>query len=403
MSPDKRFQPILWLKTKGLPSFQKRSTTLINNLTADRSRQHWTALRPSTSWSRRLIWSLVGLAGFGIVWASFAKIDETVQATGKLEPKGVTKEVKAPLGGVIREILIKDGEQVNKDQVLLILDTEAAKAKLKALEEVRSRVAADLALSKAQLGETIALDDLNANQAGKLSALRAELDSRVKAARFGVEQSRENLISAREQLNAKQQALEIREQVVKDITPLKEVGALARSTYLKELQDLLLLRGEVESLKASEKRARAALSEAQQKLANTQALTRIDFSTKVEESLKQLAELDNQISETRLTLKYQKIKAPVTGVVFDLKPTAPGYVVSGNVPEPVLKIVPSDHHIARIFLQIRILDLSTKAKKYTFALMHFHTMSLATSEAKSAQLAQMFWPQTKHTTTFAFL
>ena len=98
---------------------------------------------------------------------------------------------------------------------------------------MRSRVAADLALSKAQLGETIALDDLNANQAGKLSALRAELDSRVKAARFGVEQSRENLISAREQLNAKQQALEIREQVVKDITPLKEVGALARSTYLK--------------------------------------------------------------------------------------------------------------------------------------------------------------------------
>ena len=145
------------------------------------------------------------------------------------------------------------------------------------------------------------------------------------------------------------QALEIREQVVKDITPLKEVGALARSTYLKELQDLLLLRGEVESLKASEKRARAALSEAQQKLANTQALTRIDFSTKVEESLKQLAELDNQISETRLTLKYQKIKAPVTGVVFDLKPTAPGYVVSGNVPEPVLKIVPSIIR-CRIFL-----------------------------------------------------
>ena len=363
MSPNKRFQPILWLQTKGLPGFQKRSTTLINNLTADRSRQHWTALRPSTSWSRRIIWTLVGLAGFGIVWASFAKIDETVQATGKLEPKGVTKEVKAPLGGVIRDILVKDGEQVQKGQVLLILDTEAAKAKLKALEEVRSRVAADLALSKAQLGETVSLDELNTNQAGKLSALRAELDSRVKAARFGVDQSRENLVSAQEQLKAKQQALQIREQVVKDITPLKDVGALARSTYLKELQDLLLLRGEVESLKASEKRARAALHEAKQKLANTQALTQIDFSTKVEEGLKQLAELENQISETRLTLKYQKIKAPVAGVVFDLKPTAPGYVVSGNVPEPVLKLVPSDHLVARIFLTNKDIGFVDKGQK----------------------------------------
>lgn len=363
MSSHRRFQPVLWLQTKGLPRFQKHSSALINNLTADRSRQHWTALRPSTNWSRRIIWSLVGVAGFGIVWSSFAKIDETVQATGKLEPKGVTKEVKAPLGGVIREILVKDGELVKKDQILLVLDTEAAKAKLKALEEVRSRVAADLALSKAQLGETVSLDNLNTNQAGKLSALKAEFDSRVQAARFGVEQARENLVSSREQLIAKQQALEIREQVVKDITPLKDVGALARSTYLKELQDLLLLRGEVASLKASQSRARAALSEAEQKLANTQALTRIDFSTKVEEGLKQLAELDNQISETRLTLKYQKIKAPVAGVVFDLKPTAPGFVISGNVPEPVLKIVPSDNLVARIFLTNKDIGFVDKGQK----------------------------------------
>ena len=122
-------------------------------------------------------------------------------------------------------------------------------------------------------------------------------------------------------------------------------------------------RGEVESLKASKKRARAALHEATQKLANTQALTQIDFSTKVEEGLKQLAELENQISETRLTLKYQKIQAPVAGVVFDLKPTAPGYVVSGNVPEPVLKLVPSDHLVARIFLTNKDIGFVDKGQK----------------------------------------
>ena len=83
------------------------------------------------------------------------------------------------------------------------------------------------------------------------------------------------------------------------------------------------------------------MAEARQKLLNTQALTTIDFSSKVEEGQKQLAELENQISETSLTLKYQRIKAPVSGVVFDLKPTAAGFVVSGNVPEPVMKIVPN--------------------------------------------------------------
>ena len=54
-----------------------------------------------------------------------------------------------------------------------------------------------------------------------------------------------------------------------------------------------------------------------------------------------------------MTIKYQRIKAPVNGIVFDLKPSVPGYVVSGNVPEPVVKIVPTDNLVARIAITNR--------------------------------------------------
>lgn len=344
------FDPLLWFQTKGLPGFQKRSAALINRFTADPARNHWTALEPSNAWSRRILWTLVGLAGFGIVWASFARIDETVQATGKLEPKGATKEVKAPLGGVISEILVKDGELVEKGQTLLVLDTEAAKAKLKALQAVRDRVAADLALSRVQLGETPELADLNANQRNKLRALQEEYTSRIEASEKGVVQARQAVDGARAQLSASQEALKIRESMLRDIEPLVAEGAMARSQYLKEKQEKITLEGEVKNQKATLRRLQAGLQEAEQKLVNTKALTRIDFSTKVEEGQKQLAELENQLSETRLTLRYQRIKAPVTGLVFDLKPSSPGYVISGNVPEPVLKIVPTDFLVARIFI-----------------------------------------------------
>ena len=349
MSP-KRFEPLLWLQTKGLPAFQKQSHLLINRFTADPSRQHWTALEPSNNWSRRILWTLVALAGFGIVWASFARIDETVQATGKLEPKGATKEVKAPMGGVIREILVKDGELVDKGQTLLILDTEAAKAKLKALEAVRDRVAADLALSQVQLGQEPELSKLNANQRDKLKALNDEYRSRIEASEKGVQQALRAVDGAKAQLKASERSLEIRRNMLADIEPLVEVGAMARTQYLKEKQEAITLEGEVKNQRASLLRLQAALDEAEQKLLNTKALSRIDFSTKVEEGQKQLAELENQLSETRLTLRYQRIKAPVTGLVFDLKPSSPGYVVSGNVPEPVLKIVPTDYLVARIFI-----------------------------------------------------
>lgn len=347
---NKRFNLIIWLQTRCLPELQRRSSRFIFGLTADPSRQHWTALQPSESWSRWILWSLVSVAGFAIIWSSFARIDETVQATGKLEPKGVTKEVKAPLGGVIAEILVRDGDVVSKGQTLLVLDTEAAKAKLKALKIVRDRVSADLALSKAQLGEKPIAGLLNINQVGKLSALQDEYSSRIDASKQAVIQAERALDSIGFQLKAAEETLVIRKGIVDSIAPLVDQGAMAKSQYLKELTDYLNLKGEVKSKRADLNRSRSALAEARQKLLNTKALTRVDFRSKVEEGQKQQAELENQISEASLTLKYQRIKAPVSGVIFDLKPTSPGYVVSGNVPESVLKIVPIDQLVARIFI-----------------------------------------------------
>ena len=340
-----------WLEHKALPALQRAGEKVVHRITEEKGQHHWAALQPSRRWSSWIIWTLVSVAGFGIVWASFARIDETVQATGKLEPKGTTKDVKAPMGGVIQSILVKDGEVVHAGQVLLEMDTTAAQAKLVALKSVRERVLADVQLSRGQLGLHINRKQLSANQAGKLAALQSEYVSRVEAARSGVAQAKSNLDATQNQLNAKRDALRIREQILRDITPLAAQGAMARSQFLKEKQEVILLRGEVRSLADNLTRSRDALQEAKFKLSNTEAMTRIDFSSKVEESEKQLAELSSQISDANLTLKYQKIKSPVNGVVFDLKPTSPGYVVESEI--PMLKIVPNDHLVARIFVSNR--------------------------------------------------
>ena len=85
---------------------------------------------------------------------------------------------------------------------------------------------------------------------------------------------------------------------------------MARSQYLKELQEVELLRGEVSSLKADEIKGREGVRETLNKLLNTESLTQIDFSTKVEETQKQIAQLSNQISETQVTLDYQLLRSP---------------------------------------------------------------------------------------------
>ena len=99
------------------------------------------------------------------------------------------------------------------------------------------------------------------------------------------------------------------------------------------------------------KTSQALLRESENKLSNTIAATNIDFSTKIEENEKQLAQIQNQINESKLTLNYQKINSPVRGVVFDLQPAAFGYVVDTQL--PILKIVPIDELVARVFVSNR--------------------------------------------------
>ena len=334
-----------------IPNLQERTNKLASILVRDEGSEFWSALTPTQKWSRKIIWSFVGVTSFGIIWCLFTLIDDTVQVQGKLEPFGTTIEVKVPLGGVIKKIAVSEGEIVEDNQILLELDTTAVKSKLKALKIVKSQIEADILLSKIQLGEQVDILNLTPNQKTKLEALNIEYESRIDAARNSVDQANYRLESNLEQINTLNQVLTIREEVLKNLKDLIVIGGLSEVKYLKEQQEVIQLRGRLESLNNDLKTSQALLKESENKLSNTIAATNIDFSTKIEENEKQLAQIQNQINESKLTLNYQKINSPVRGVVFDLQPAAPGYVVDTQF--RILKIVPIDELVARVFVSNR--------------------------------------------------
>ena len=105
-------------------------------------------LRPSRSWLQAVIWTLLGTAGFAVLWLVIAKTDEVVVAPGKLEPLGSVKDIQMPVGGVVKDILVKEGERVEADQLLLRLDTEADLDRRKTLDESIQLKAEQLALKQ---------------------------------------------------------------------------------------------------------------------------------------------------------------------------------------------------------------------------------------------------------------
>ena len=202
-----------WVKYDLASYLHKKSEYLVSKLTYESGSKEWTVIKSSNRWNRYIVWTLVSVAGFGITWAMLARIDETVQATGKLEPLGTTIDIKAPLGGVIKNIKIEEGQAIKEGQVLIVLDTTAAKARLEALLEVKDRTTVDLMLSKSQLGQKINEDSLNNNQKLRLISLKEELQSRISASKSEVTQSEEQLEASQAQLSAKRYALDIRENI----------------------------------------------------------------------------------------------------------------------------------------------------------------------------------------------
>ena len=354
-------------------------------------------------WSRLFVWLLVSSTASAIFWAAIAKIDQTVVATGKLEPNGAVKEIKAPTGGVVREIHVKDGETVKKDQLLITFDPTAPEADLNSLRKVRSsliqenqfydlategkkplvgssdltsllKLRADL-LSENRYYQALinganpkaTTTEFNTNQSKLLAASRAEVRSKVTAARLQIQELEKQRSQAQEELVTAKQVLTVNQGILKRITPLATgEGAISQIQYERQKQDVFTKQGDVRRLTDEVKRLAIAIDHAREDLQNTVAGSQKDILSRVAENQKKISEIDTQLSRTRLdnkkkiaeidaqiskavqSLQYQQIKAPVNGIVFDLQPRSPGFVVGET--QAIMKIVPNDNLVASVYL-----------------------------------------------------
>ena len=247
-------------------------------------------LRPSKSWLQATIWTLLGTAGFAIAWLAIAKTDEVVVAAGRLEPLGSVKDIQMPVGGVVQDILVQEGQQVKADQILLRLDTEA-----------------DLDLRES-LDETIALkqEQLNLKQEERLQYL--ELNSTEQRV------LRENL--------------ELQQELLERYRDLAEQGASPEIQLLQQADRVQQVEGQLEKITVDRDRQLSLLDQQIQTLKS------------------ELSRLGSDRTSQVVKLRYQEIRSPVDGIVFDLKPSATGFVARGS--EPVMTIVPIDTLEARV-------------------------------------------------------
>jgi hemolysin D len=109
----------------------------------------------SQIWSRAIGWSIMGLIVAVLAWASFANIDEAIPADGKLEPLDDAKKIQAPMGGVVKETYVKNGDIVQAGALLLKLESTVPESQLSSLASTKASLEAENSFYRAQMNPNV--------------------------------------------------------------------------------------------------------------------------------------------------------------------------------------------------------------------------------------------------------
>ena len=137
-------------------------------------------LQQSRFWMRTVTWALIGSSVFGVVWLALARTEEIVVAPGKLEPIGSVQDIQMPVGGVVDQILVKEGDRVKAGQVLMKLDTEASEEQRNSLEKTIKLKEEQLTLKEDEKRNTMQMNQEEVVMLENNLALQVEILGRYK-------------------------------------------------------------------------------------------------------------------------------------------------------------------------------------------------------------------------------
>ena len=392
-------------------------------------------LKQPSYWSRAIMITIMTVTVLAVLAAIIGKVEEAVPATGKLEPEGEVQEVQAPASGVVEEILVKDGDQVEAGQVVIKLDPNVSEAELASLISIKQSTIVENDFYNAELyGQTITdpaklaqitippyysnltleLKELKGREvvfrnymayldqlavapvrpafSGPLQELAratweqySQVAQQMQGAADQLRQLEQRVAIEQERIDIAKSSQGIEEDILGSVAPLVEEGALARIQLQRQQSELLARQNELgaryselnsliqqQASLAAELRSLNDQQEGVVASARTDARAQLnniidrkqqitsDINNRIIANNNRLSELEAQIEQAATQLEYQEIRAPIAGVVFDVQPQVQG-LVNPNAVEPVMKVVPSDALVAKVFLSNQDVGFVLKA------------------------------------------
>ena len=307
-----------------------------------------------------LVAFFVLIFGFGtfLVWAFFAPLDEGVVAQGVVTVVSNKKTVQHQYGGTIQEILVKEGDRVKKEQVLIRLNDAQPKA---SLTSVRSEYFLALAMEERLLTERKReavigfpkeitsmrhlpeIANLIKTQQELFNARRGSFENEINILRENIVGQEEYIKGLEELQSSRSKQMELLTGEMNSLREMAEQGYYPRTKIIEMERMWAELSGRRSEDLGNIARTRKAVSEYKIRIVRLEQEFLKEVEAHLGEVQKKLAALKDQYDATLDVLKKTEIKAPEDGFIVGLiVHTIGGVVMPGQL---IMEIVPVNEEL----------------------------------------------------------
>lgn len=312
--------------------------------------------RPPSPLPRMVLRGVLILLAVMLIWATFGRLDIVSVAEGKLVPITYLKIVQPADSGIVREIMVSEGQHVEANQVLVRMDANLSEADSKTIQQELKYKAMELRRIQAELTGSPLRPEVG-NDAALFQRIRNEYHANLRALEDSIATERASLQKAREDLAA---SLETQQKLEKTLPNYQAQASayeeLGKSGYAGNLMVLDKQREKIEKeqdLRAQQYSAqslRASIAQSQKRIAQIESAYKQKLEAEHVATYAEYQKLEQDWAKQSHKNSLLELKAPQAGIVKDLATHTPGTVVTPGA--VLMTLVPNNEALqAEVWLK----------------------------------------------------
>ncbi len=302
-----------------------------------------------TPYSLTMLFLIMVFFVVATIWAWFAVVDEVTHAEGKVIPSSRVQIIQNLEGGILKEILVSEGQLVSKDQVVMRIDDTGFSSSFGELQARYKSLIGEIARLKAEAEGTPLMfsakikkehPNIVKDQLALFEARKSELESQIAILRQQLaqrKQEKDELLGKLEQLRS---SLKITQEELEITQPLVEKTIVPKVELLRIQRQLNELEGQISAAELALPRVESAISEAQSRIDEKNRHFRSVSAEELSERNVEFSRIKEAILGAKDKVSRTEIRSPVKGLVKSIKKSTIGGVIKPG--EDMMEIVPLD-------------------------------------------------------------